>query len=202
WEDRNPTTDEFMEPSVPVVLDVRTGELRSLTPVELGLPDARWFYPRAISDGILVGVADYPPDDARTFWAFDLGTGRPIEMPPELRDALGGVTAFDGQVLVGVLSDRREDGGLQPFAWRIGDAHAMLLPVGKQQGGGMAIAIDGDLVAGNIYGPDDDNGEFLFHVGMRGVVWDLRTGHMLDLGTGPAAMSGTMATEANVAPQS
>ncbi|HET7180869.1 MAG TPA: hypothetical protein VFI15_01400 [Candidatus Limnocylindrales bacterium] len=201
-EDRNPTTDEFSDPSVPAVLDLRTGQVRTLTPAELGLPDARWFRPKAISDGVLVGLAEFPPDDDRTFWAFDLGTGHPIQMPPELRDAGGTVTAFDGQVLVGALADRRDDGGPQPFAWRIGDAHATLLPVGKHHRGGMAIGIDGDLVAGNIYGPDDYNGEFLFHVGMRGVVWDLRTGKMLDLGTGPAAMSGTMATEANLAPQS
>ncbi|HJP87514.1 MAG TPA: hypothetical protein VJ850_00545 [Candidatus Limnocylindrales bacterium] len=186
--------------TVPAILDLRTGDVRILTAAELGV-DAPWIRPQAISNGIIVGRTQ---DDGNDWplWAFDLGTGRPIDVPSALRQGFITVRGFDGQVIVGSSFPHDSDDGPRPFAWRVGSDHVTWLKVGAGHMGASAIAVDGALVVGNVYGPNDQQGEFTLHVGMRAVVWDIASGERLDLGTGPAALSGTMATEAGLEPQS
>jgi hypothetical protein len=191
-----------LAPSV-LVLDRRTGEVRVPTAAELGM-EATWFRPQAISHGIIVGRASQAEDAGTSspLWAFDLSSGRPLDVPRELRGFRRFVAAIasDGEVIVGVVSTD-DDRGPRPFAWRLYPSHVTWLPLPANRKGGLALDVREDLVVGNSYGKDDPQNEFELHRGMRGIVCDLRSGEYLDLGIGHAALSGTMATEIDETPQ-
>jgi hypothetical protein len=190
----------------PAILDLRPGGtgFGVLTSYDIGIQAAR-LRPVDLENRILVGdVADPISTNAPSVWAYALdgsptGPPGPLQVSPEFRGLQAHVAGFDGRTIVGIAV-RARHGGNQPFAWTIGDPHITWLPLPDDQAGGKASDIQDGVVVGMTYAKVDDDDDW--HNGRRAIVWDLASGAFLDLGTGPAELSGAMATELSLPPQS
>jgi hypothetical protein len=190
----------------PAMLDLWPGGwgFRVLTPYEIGV-SAQRLRPIDIENHIIVGlVSDDSPADLPAVWIHRLGgpTGMAAPVLPEaFRGLLATPTGFDGRTVVGYGFRKPPYGPKQPFAWGLGDADITWLPLPEDQKGGVPWDIDGGRVVGMTSGTNEaDISEW--HSENRGIVWDLASGEFLDLGTGPPELSGTLATEASLSPQS
>jgi hypothetical protein len=190
----------------PSLVDLRPGGygFRVVTSYQLGIAAQR-LRPVEIVGWIIVGVvSDDEPFDLPSVWVYDLqgepGFGAPVPTDVFLgRDAT--VTAFDGQTLVGYGVRESARRISQPFAWTIGQREITWLPMPDGAIGGIPWAIDQGHVVGKTFGNNREDGKE-WHHDTRAIVWDLRSGEYLDLGTGPRELSGTLATETVLTPQS
>jgi hypothetical protein len=104
--------------------------------------------------------------------------------------------------MVGWAIRHRSDGEVHhrvPWAWSLGDPAITWLPLPGDQRGGIAV----DVMHGVVIGmTNDEELDDIGNSGTRGIAWELQSGAFLDLGTGPADLSGTMVTEGGLTPQS
>jgi hypothetical protein len=190
------TLDTADGQTVAAVLRLGYDEFRLVTPNDLGLL-ATWMHPVEIENRIVIGDAENG-----AVWAFRLDTNEPIDAPPSLSTEYATAGGFDGGTFVGYAYRRGTGGNPQPFAWNIRDPEVTWLPLPRNRTGGTAWDVREGLVIGNTYGQDSGDGEPSWHREKRGIVWDLRTGAFLDLGTGPAELSGTLVADTGLQPES
>jgi hypothetical protein len=185
--------------TVAAVLRLGSDEFRLLTPGDLGLPGT-WLHPVEIKNRIVVGyVENSDTADPAWPWAYRLDA-EAVEGPQALR-AGATITGFDGGTVVGYVHSLGT-GVPQPFAWNIREPDVTWLPLPKNRTGGTAWDVREGLVIGNTYGRDSGDGEPSWHQEKRGIVWDLRSGAFLDLGRGPAELSGTLVADTGLPPES
>jgi hypothetical protein len=187
--------------TVAAVLRLGSDDFRLLTPNDIGSAGS-WIEPVEIRNRIVVG--DIEGGDTTlpgAVWAYRLDGSVPIEAPQALRAASATVTGFDGGTIVGYAYSTGT-GVPQPFAWNIREPDATWLPLPKNRTGATAWEVREGLVIGNTYGRDSGDGEPSWHREKRGIVWDLRSGAFLDLGMGPADLSGTLVADTGLPPES